>query len=94
MIQFLAPFYITYICIEILSGALRGTGDSLIPTIITAVGVCGLRVIWILGFVPMNPTVNMVSASYPITWTITSLAFIIYYLKGGWLTIHFIKSLL
>ena len=85
MIQFLAPFYITYICIEILSGALRGTGDSLVPTIITAVGVCGLRVIWILGFVPMNPTVNMVSASYPITWTITSLAFIIYYLKGGWL---------
>ncbi len=85
MIRFLAPFYITYVCIEILSGAVRGAGDSLIPTIITAVGVCGLRVVWILAFVPLHPTVNMVSASYPITWSITSLAFLVYYLHGGWL---------
>ena len=85
MIRFLAPFYITYVCIEILSGAVRGAGDSLIPTIITAVGVCGLRVVWVLAFVPLHPTVNMVSASYPITWSITSLAFLVYYLHGGWL---------
>ena len=85
MIRFLSRFYVCYVCIEILSGALRGTGDALIPTIITAVGICGLRVIWLLVFVPMNPTVNMVSASYLITWTITSIVFIAYYLHGGWL---------
>lgn len=85
MIQFLAPFYVTFICIEILSGAVRGAGDSLIPTIITAIGVCGLRVLWVLFVVPLHPTVNMVTASYPITWSITSIAFIVYYLQGGWL---------
>lgn len=85
MIHFLAPFYFTYVSIEILSGAMRGTGDSVIPTIITAIGVCGLRVLWVMFVVPLDPTVNMVSASYPISWVITSIAFIIYYLQGGWL---------
>lgn len=85
MIRFLCPFYFAYVCIEILSGAIRGTGAALVPTIITAVGICGLRVLWLLVAVPMNPTVNMVSASYPITWIITSIAFIAYYLHGGWL---------
>lgn len=85
MIRFLCPYYFTFICIEILSGAVRGAGDSLIPTIITALGVCGLRVVWVLAIVPLHPTVNMVSASYPISWAVTSIAFIVYYLQGGWL---------
>ena len=39
IIHLLAPVYVTYICIEILSGAMRGAGDSLIPTLITLFGV-------------------------------------------------------
>ena len=85
ILRFLTPFYFTYVCIEILSGAIRGTGDSLVPTLITCFGVCVLRVVWVMAAVPVWPDVKTVIASYPITWTVASLMFIGYYLQGGWL---------
>lgn len=81
----MVPFYFTYVCIEILSGAMRGTGDSLVPMIITCLGICVLRVAWIAVAVPKWHYVETVVFSYPITWAITSILFIIYYLQGGWL---------
>ena len=85
MLRQLAPVYILYLGIEVFSGSLRGVGDSLVATIITLGGVCVLRLIWLLVIVPMNTTLQMILLSYPITWSITSAMFIIYYLKGGWL---------
>lgn len=81
----LAPVYITYICIEVLSGALRGAGDTVIPTLFTLLGVCGLRVIWILCVAPHYRTLHMLLIVYPISWTFASVLFIVYYLRGGWL---------
>ncbi len=85
ILRMLVPTYITYVCIEILCSAVRGTGDSLLPMIMTCLGVCVLRVVWVAMAVPVWPDVRTVLASYPITWTVTSLLFIIYYLQGGWL---------
>ncbi len=85
ILRLLVPTYITYICVEVLSGAVRGAGDSLIPTLFTLTGVCLLRVVWILGVVPLHHTLTTVILSYPITWLVTSILFIIYYLQGGWL---------
>lgn len=85
ILRLLVPTYITYICIEVLSGAVRGAGDSLIPTLFTLTGVCLLRVIWIVGVVPRHYSLITVILSYPITWVVTSILFIIYYLQGGWL---------
>ena len=85
MLWQLAPVFILYVCIEVFSGALRGTGDALIPSILTLSGVCALRIVWLLGVVPLNRTLNMVLFCYPLTWTVTSILFIVYYLKGGWL---------
>jgi putative MATE family efflux protein len=80
MIKFLAPFYITYVAVEILSGTLRGMGDALVPMLITLSGICILRVCWILFAFPHNPTIEMIETSYPLTWITTSLLFVIYYL--------------
>ena len=85
VLRLLAPFYITYVAIEIISGAVRGAGDSILPMFITCVGICVLRVVWIKFAVPFWPDIRNVCLSYPITWTITSIAFIVYYLHGGWL---------
>jgi len=35
--------------------------------------------------VPLSPDIRTLILSYPITWTVTSLAFFVYYLHGGWL---------
>lgn len=86
MVHFLSPCYITYILIELLSGAIRGAGKSLVPTLITIFGVCGLRLLWLFTMVPVYHTINMVAASYPITWSVTSIALLLYYCFGKWLT--------
>ncbi|MCR5402612.1 MAG: MATE family efflux transporter [Butyrivibrio sp.] len=80
MLRFLAPFYITYVGVEIFSSSLRGMGDALIPMLITLSGICILRVVWILFVFPHNKTIEMVETSYPITWITTSILFLIYYL--------------
>ena len=84
ILRLLVPTYVTYLCIEIFSGALRGTGDSLIPTLMTLFGVCVLRAVWVLAVAPAYHQLTVVLLCYPITWTVTSLMFLAYYLKGGW----------
>ena len=79
ILHFLVPAFATYVCIEVLSGALRGTGDCCIPMIMTAVGVCALRVLWILVAVPLKPDILTVVFSYPLTWSITSILFLVYF---------------
>ncbi len=85
ILRLLVPFYGTYLCIEILSGAVRGTGDSLVPTLMTLFGVCLMRVVWLWGVAPRFGALDMVLICYPITWTLTSALFLIYYLRGRWL---------
>ena len=85
MMHVLTPVYLTYISIEVLSGALRGCGDVRVPTIITVVLVCGLRVLWLTVMVPLYHTIATVEFSYPLTWTLASLCFILYYTRGKWL---------
>ena len=82
---FTAPFYATFVCIEIFSGAVRGTGDSLKPMLLTCSGVCVLRVLWVLLVLPHYPVLETVLVSYPISWTVTSLLYIVYYARGNWL---------
>ena len=85
MLHFLAPFFITYEPIEILSGTIRGTGDSFIPMMITCFGVCVLRIVWLAVTIPIWPSIITVIACYPVTWITTSVLFFIYYKRGKWL---------
>lgn len=81
ILHFLVPIYFTYITVEILSGALRGVGDCWVPTLICLVGICLIRVLWISFAVPLYNNIYTIIFSYPLTWTITSIAFAVYYLK-------------
>lgn len=85
MMWVVSPAYITYVCIEVLSGACRGCGDSFVPMLLTCFGVCVLRIIWIFSAGAIMPGVRTIVFSYPLTWTITSILFIIYYKRGKWL---------
>lgn len=92
ILRVFAPFYFTYVSIEVLAGAVRGTGDALRPMLMTCIGVCVLRVIWIFCVVPLRRDIITVVVSYPITWTVTSLLFIVYYLRGNWLKRQIAKA--
>ncbi len=80
MMALITPCYMFFICIEVLSGALRGIGDVIIPTLITLGGVCLFRILWLFGALQVRPTVNAIILSYPVTWLTTSILFILYYL--------------
>ena len=58
---------------DVLVGALRGIGYSIIPMIVSLVGACGLRLLWIATVfqIPEYHSLTTVYLSYPITWTIT-----------------------
>ncbi|MBO5556389.1 MAG: MATE family efflux transporter [Oscillospiraceae bacterium] len=85
MMWYFVPYYVVWTFIEIFSNSLRGAGDSFVPMLIILTGVCLLRMLWIFLVVPHWHTVISVSISYPISWIITALVFIVYFYKGNWL---------
>lgn len=88
----LGPFFVSYVCIEILSGAMRGCGESLIPMIMTALGICGLRIAWIAYYMPQSVQLDKILQCYPLSWVVTSIFFILYYVQGGWLKRRKLKA--
>ena len=79
IIYYIMPWYLLYVPVEVYSGSLRGIGDTLVPFIITAVGICIARVVWIFTIVPLHNDISTVAVAYPITWGLTSLAYMIYF---------------
>lgn len=67
---------------DVMVGALRGLGYSVLPMIVSLIGACGLRLVWIATVfqMPEYHAISTVYYSYPITWTITFAAHIICYL--------------
>ena len=58
---------------ESLSGFLRGLGNSVAPMIVSVVGICGFRMLWIFAIFPsLNDLVGLYLV-YPISWTLTGL---------------------
>ena len=65
--------YVLLAFMEVGSGILRGLGKSTLSTVISLIGSCVLRLVWIYLIFPLNPTLWMVYLSYPITWGLTAL---------------------
>lgn len=79
MLTTMMPSYILFVFIEVYSGALRGLGDVLVPTIITMSGVLFIRVPMMFFIVPLFPEVFTILMSYPISWAVTVALFVPYY---------------
>lgn len=78
MMNVISRTYFLFVFIEIFSGALRAQGHVLVTTIMTLVGICLLRVIWVVVLVP-DGTMEEIIACYPITWVVTAIGMTIYY---------------
>lgn len=59
---------------EVGSGVLRGLGRSWLPLIISVMGACVLRIIWVYTVFAANPTLETLYLSYPVSWFVTPLA--------------------
>lgn len=79
------PLYFTYITLEIMPGTMGGCGDTFLPTVFSIIGVCGVRIAWVLTYFSHNPSIEHLMIVYPVSWTVTSIAFWLYYATGRWL---------
>ena len=77
MIRFAYASLPYFLCglMDVSTGALRGMGASVTPMIISVLGVCGIRIGWILTIfqVPQFHTPQCLYISYPVSWTVTFL---------------------
>lgn len=67
------PAYVFSMVYENMSGYLRGFGISVLPSALTAIGVCGVRFFWVLVVFPANPTFSTVMLAYPVSFGVTTL---------------------
>ncbi len=79
MVGIISPTYWIFAFIEIYSGSLRAQGSVLVTTLLTITGVCLLRIVWVMVIVPQGSLAELI-ACYPITWTVTAVAMICYYI--------------
>ncbi|MFR8292193.1 MAG: hypothetical protein ACLVBB_09895 [Dysosmobacter welbionis] len=58
---------------DVMVGGLRGIGYSIMPMLVSLVGACGLRLLWIATIfqLPQFHTIQTIYWSYPISWAIT-----------------------
>ncbi len=76
---------IFYICgpyfmcgqMEVVVGALRGLGVAVLPMIVSLIGACALRIVWIMTVFQQFKTAEILYLSYPISWLITTLAHLV-----------------
>lgn len=66
---------------EVTSGALRGMGRSFTSMVISVLGVCGIRIGWILTVFAAHHTPQMLLISYPISWIITAAVQLFVFLR-------------
>lgn len=69
--------HIFSLCYEVLSGYLRGFGISILPAVLTMVGVCGTRLSWIYWVFPKSQTFQTIMAVFPISLALTALLMLI-----------------
>ena len=84
MLRFLAMFYGIYTVSDVFSGAVRATGDSFWPMVLNLISVCLVRLLWVWLVLPRFHTILMLCTSYPVSWAIGSVLFILYYRSGRW----------
>ena len=81
--QRLSVISVTYcLCgmMDVLAGTIRGMGYSMLPMIVSLIGACVFRIIWIFTVFRVQHTLFILYASYPISWILTILAHFVCYL--------------
>lgn len=68
-----------------ISGVLRGAGKAKIPMVVMLSVWCVLRVTYITIALSISHTIDLVYIAYPLTWSISSIIFVIYLIKSDWI---------
>ena len=66
------------------AGVLRGCGKSIVPMITMLAFWCGVRIVYVTTTLHFIPKFSVISWAYPLTWSLSSIVFLIFLLKSDW----------
>lgn len=78
-------FYFLLAFSHCMAGILRGAGKSTVPMFVMLICWCIIRVTYITVTVHFIPDIRVIFWAYPITWTLSSIVFLLYFLKSDWI---------
>lgn len=79
-LEIIATTYFTCGIMDVLGSMLRGMGKSFMPMLVTLLGACGLRIVWIMTVFAQNRTLTTLYISYPVSWVVTALVHFVCYI--------------
>ena len=73
---------VEFLCgtMDTMVGAIRGLGYSVMPMIVSILGACGLRILWVYTVFAADPSLEVLYLSYPVSWAATTLTHLVCYL--------------
>ena len=77
-------FYFLLALSHSIAGVMRGAGKAKVPMFVMLGVWCIFRVLYITMAMSISHTIELVFAAYPITWSISSVIFLIYLLRSNW----------
>lgn len=78
-------FYFLLAFSHCLAGILRGAGRSIVPMLVMMICWCVIRITYVTVAVKFFPVIKTVFWAYPITWSLSSIIFLTYFLKADWI---------
>ena len=66
------------------AGVLRGCGKAIVPMITMLSFWCGVRILYVTNVLKIIPEFQMISWAYPLTWSLSSIVFLLFLLKSDW----------
>ncbi len=83
--RIMAPYYIFYLFGDVFAASIRGCGEVVKPMLLTLIGTCGFRLLWVaMIHILGGPTLLNVALSYPASWFFNSLLVSLYFFFGKW----------
>lgn len=82
ILKFLSITWALFNPIEIISSVSKACGNTIVPMIISATCICGVRILYLLIF-PCETVIKALYC-YPISWFVATIAFMVYYYSGKW----------
>lgn len=80
-----ALFYCLLAFSHCIAGIMRGAGKAIVPMVTMLITWCLIRITYITVAVHLVPKIGVIFWAYPLTWSLSSIIFLIYYKKVDWL---------
>lgn len=78
-------FYFLLAFSHCMAGIMRGAGKSTVPMFVMLICWCIIRVTYITIIVRLIPSIDVIFWAYPLTWSLSSVSFLIFYLRSDWI---------